>query len=248
MSPRRVSGLAAVLFGLSSGSILAQTGQAPPYRPPLGVGTQNYRAPLQPGTEGYRAPQQPGTEGYRAPLQPGTECYRAPLQPGTEGYRAPLQPGTTDYRAPLQPGTTDYRAPLQPGTDRVYRAPLQPGTEGVYQAPLGVKEGGQWYYWQRPTSAWTSTNPYAAFANPSAPVRRANDIHVVLSRADAKVSLNGVEMTGTGLSRHLAVNGVANGSKNEYTITATWTENGKPVTKSQVVHLDGTGHALADFR
>jgi uncharacterized protein (TIGR03000 family) len=197
----------------------------------------------------------------------GLSATAAPAQYFVPTYVAPTQPGISNYYAPTQPGIASYRAPTQPGIENYY-APVSPSVAKW----VGPTKTPQEYYWHKPSAdaAWTtvhssslsqsqlesahvSSSPSALLGNlfgpdTNAPVRSANDIHVVLPNPDAKVMLNGAELNGTGRSRHLALNGVSRGAKNEYTITATWTEDGKPVTKTQKVHLDGTGHALADFR
>lgn len=183
--------------------------------------------------------------------------YQAPTSPGVANYVAPVSPGVMNYRAPVAPGVANYVAPTSPGIAN-YVAPISPGV-GYYVAPTGgVPPRHSWAgSYTSPTT--TSTSRYSPSDsllaegmlfgnNPAIPNRPANDIRVVLPAEDAKVTLNGTDMTGTGRFRHLAVDGVHHGAKNEYTLTATWTKDGKPVTKTQVVHLDGTGHALADFR
>lgn len=76
----------------------------------------------------------------------------------------------------------------------------------------------------------------------------ANDIFVYAPTPDAKLSVNGVEIDGSGSSRHLSVDKIEPGSRHEYTVVATWTQNGRTRTARRVVPLDGSGHGIADFR
>jgi hypothetical protein len=82
---------------------------------------------------------------------------------------------------------------------------------------------------------------------PSYPVT-AGAIRVALPVANARLKVNGVEIEGsTGYNRTLYVSDVIPGLGHDYTITAEWTQGGKPVTESRTVRLNGFGSGLANF-
>lgn len=73
-------------------------------------------------------------------------------------------------------------------------------------------------------------------------------IRVALPVANARLKVNGVEIEGsTGYNRTLYVSDVIPGLGHDYSITATWTRSGKPVTETRTVRLDGSGTGLANF-
>jgi uncharacterized protein (TIGR03000 family) len=92
-----------------------------------------------------------------------------------------------------------------------------------------------------PAPAWPTTSPVTG--QPVGPA----DILVKLPAADARVKLNGVDLSGTGAERHLAVTGVRAGASHQYVVEASWTADGKTTTSKRIVYLDGTGHGVADF-
>jgi uncharacterized protein (TIGR03000 family) len=75
-----------------------------------------------------------------------------------------------------------------------------------------------------------------------------NDVVVKLPIAGTKVWINGVEVKGTGSStRHVSVPDAPAGQKNEFTIKATWTIDGKTKSDERTIPLNGSGRQVVNF-
>jgi uncharacterized protein (TIGR03000 family) len=147
---------------------------------------------------------------------------------------------------PMQPLTT---MPLfNPNMGLSY--PLSnPWLQGAYN-PLS----NPWLQGAYMPNGYGNSTPYippalsSAGAYPTGVNSRLNDIVVKLPIANAKIWINGVETKGTGLStRHVSVPDAPADQKNEFTIKATWTVDGKTKSDERTVPLNGSGRQVVNF-
>jgi uncharacterized protein (TIGR03000 family) len=147
---------------------------------------------------------------------------------------------------PMQPLTTV--PPLYPNTGLSYpfsNAWLQ----GAYN-PLSYP----WLQGAYMPNGYGNSTPYippvlsSPGAYPTGVTSRMNDIVVKLPIANAKILINGVETNGIGSStRHISVPDAPAGQKNEFTIKATWTIDGKTKSDVRTVPLNGSGRQVVNF-
>jgi uncharacterized protein (TIGR03000 family) len=141
--------------------------------------------------------------------------------------------------------------PTQPVTTAQQLATLQ----SLYpNMGLSNPYGNSWLqdaYW---LNRYGYSSPYTApalsspGAYPTGANSRMNDIVVKLPIANAKVLINGVEAKGTGTStRHVSVPDAPVGQKNEFTIKATWTVDGKTKSDERTVPINGSGRQVVNF-
>ena len=71
------------------------------------------------------------------------------------------------------------------------------------------------------------------------------DIRVPSSSAE--VTVNGEKMTATGTSRRYTSSGLTAGQTYEYKVKATWTENGKPMSKERTVQAPSGQRTTVDL-
>jgi uncharacterized protein (TIGR03000 family) len=149
------------------------------------------------------------------------------------------------------PAVMPSMLPTQPGTTTQQLTTLQ----SLYpNMGLSNPYSNSWLqdaYWLNRygySTPYTTPALSSAGAYPTGVNSRMNDIVVKLPIANAKVLINGVEAKGTGTStRHVSVPDAPAGQKNEFTIKATWTVDGKTKSDERTVPLNGSGRQVVNF-